>query len=80
MITGAPLANAKPIAVPRKGAEQGVASTTASRPSKKLRRKPTARVPRSDRPAAETSNSKAPIRFMAKVTRTEATTATKTGS
>ena len=79
-MTGASLAKAKPTAVPRKGAEHGVASTTASRPSKKERRAPTACAPSDARRAVSMPISKTPKRFRANTTSTLATTATKSGS
>ena len=70
------LANAKPTAVPRNGAEQGVARTTASSPSKKLRRAPTAWPPTPASLPVPTSISNTPNRFKAKATSTALTATT----
>ena len=79
-ITSPELAKAKPTAVPRKGAVQGVASATASVPSKKLR--DGGAVPRDgprSGPVGWSVISKAPKRFIAKTTRTVEIAARKIG-
>ena len=78
MVSAEP-ANAKPTAVPRKGAEQGVASTTANRPSRKLRRAPVVCSPRRAAPPTSKLISNTPKRLSANATSTIAMADTKSG-
>ena len=78
--TGAVCARAKPIAVPRKGAEQGVAIRVANRPEKKWPAIPSrAAVPSSRASARGSGISNSPHRLRQKSTTTTARKATKPG-
>ena len=67
------------MAAPMKGAVQGVATTTASRPVKKLPISPPRRVSPSPTPTQPPPISKTPDKFNPIANRSQATAATKTG-
>ena len=74
------MVNAAPTATPRKGAMQGVATTVARTPEKKILRSLIFWKVQQPTPVRESPISKTPLKLMAKTRRNAANTKTKTGS